>query len=195
MILHPAPIAGVFLVALERIEDERGSFARTFDRAAFRAHGLDPTVAQCNLSTNRRRGTLRGLHWQAAPHQEHKLVRVTRGAIWDVAVDLREGSPTRGRHFAAVLSAANGDALFVPAGCAHGFVTLEDDSELVYQISTPYSAAHARGVRWDDPELAIPWPLAPAVISERDGGLPSWAEARAAGDAPDGDAPGGAGEG
>ena len=195
MILHPAPIAGVFLVALERIEDERGSFARTFDRAAFRAQGLDPTVAQCNLSTNRRRGTLRGLHWQAAPHQEHKLVRVTRGAIWDVAVDLREGSPTRGRHFAAELSAANGHALFVPAGCAHGFVTLEDDSELVYQISTPYSAAHARGVRWDDPELAIPWPLAPAVISERDGGLPSWAEARAAGDAPDGDAPGGAGEG
>ena len=186
MILRPAPIAGVFLVAIERIEDERGAFARTFDRAAFLARGLDPTVAQCNLSTNRRRGTLRGLHWQAAPHQEHKLVRVTRGAIWDVAVDLREGSPTRGRHFAAELSAANGDALFVPAGCAHGFVTLEDDSELVYQISMPYSATHARGVRWDDPELAIPWPLAPAVISERDRGLPSWAEVRAAGEAPPG---------
>src|SRR5688500_6104433 len=99
MILRPAPIAGVFLVALERIEDERGWSARTCDGGRFRSHGLDRTVAQCSLSTNRRRGPLRGLHWQAAPHQEHKLVRVTRGAIWDVAVDLREGSPTRGHHF------------------------------------------------------------------------------------------------
>ena len=180
MIFRPSPLAGVFVVALERHEDERGSFARTYDREAFLAHGLDPTIAQCSLSSNRRRGTLRGLHWQGVPHAEHKLVRATRGAVWDVVVDLRPGSATRGRHFAAELSAAGGDAMFVPAGCAHGFLTLEDESELHYQISAPYSPAHARGVRWDDPELAIPWPFAPVVISERDRTLPSWAAAREA---------------
>jgi dTDP-4-dehydrorhamnose 3,5-epimerase len=179
MIFRPAPIAGVCVLHPERHLDERGWFARTYDPAELAAHGLDPVVAQCSLSFNHRRGTLRGLHWQAAPCGEAKLVRVTRGAVWDVVVDLRAGSPTRGAHFAVTLSAEEGNQLYLPVGCAHGFLTLEDASEVTYQISTPYSPAHARGVRWDDPTLAIPWPHPPAVISARDRALPSWAEVMA----------------
>jgi dTDP-4-dehydrorhamnose 3,5-epimerase len=177
VIFRPAPLAGVFVLELERHEDERGSFARTYDRETFLAHGLDPSVAQCSVSTNRRRGTLRGLHWQAEPSGEHKLVRVTRGAAWDVVVDLRAGSPTRGRHFSIELVAGGATELFVPPGFAHGFLTLTDDTEVAYQISTPYSPEHARGVRWDDPTLAIPWPAPLVVLSDRDRALPYWAEA------------------
>jgi dTDP-4-dehydrorhamnose 3,5-epimerase len=166
------PLAGAFVVELEELADERGFFARSFCREEFERHGLVPTVAQCNVSYNARRGTLRGLHYQGEPHPEAKLVRCTRGAVWDVAVDLRPGSPTRYRWFALELSADNRRALYVPAGFAHGFQSLADASEVLYQMSESYRADLARGVRWDDPRLAISWPVAPAIVSERDRALP-----------------------
>jgi dTDP-4-dehydrorhamnose 3,5-epimerase len=172
------PLAGAFAIELEELGDERGFFARSFCREEFRARGLDPAVAQCNVSFNRRRGTLRGLHYQAEPHAEAKLVRCTRGAIWDVIVDLRPGSPTARRWFAAELTAENRRALYVPAGLAHGFQTLADDSEVLYQMSEPYYADLARGVRWDDAALAIPWPVKDVIVSERDRALPVLGKAR-----------------
>ncbi len=172
MIFKETPLAGAYVVEAERIADERGFFARTYSRAELAAHGLDPDIAQCSVSFNHRRGTLRGLHFQAEPFAEVKLVRCTRGSIWDVIVDIRDGSPTRGRHAAAVLSAEARNAFYIPKGFAHGFLTLEDDAEVFYQISAPYSPQHARGFRWDDPAFAIPWPEAPAVISDRDRDLP-----------------------
>lgn len=141
----------------------RARSAREFER-----HGLDPVVAQCNVSWNRRRGTLRGLHYQAPPHAEAKLVRCTRGAIWDVIVDVRPDSPTFRRWYAVELSALNRLALYVPAGFAHGFQTLADDSEVFYQMSAFHAPGHARGLRWDDPLLAIAWPLPDPIVSERD---------------------------
>jgi len=166
------PLAGAFVVELEELADERGFFARSFCREEFERHGLVAAVAQCNVSYNARRGTLRGLHYQGEPHPEAKLVRCTRGAVWDVAVDLRPGSPTRYRWFALELTADNRRALYVPAGFAHGFQSLTDASELLYQMSECYRADLARGVRWDDPRLAIAWPVAPAIVSERDRALP-----------------------
>jgi dTDP-4-dehydrorhamnose 3,5-epimerase len=176
MIFRELPLAGAFVLEPERLEDERGFFARTFCREELEEHGLDPTVAQCSLSFNRRRGTLRGMHYQAPPAEEAKLVRCVRGAIHDVIVDLRAGSPTFLRHAAARLDADNRLALYVPPGFAHGFQTLADDTELYYQMSAPYAPEHARGFRHDDPELGIAWPLPVAVISERDRGLPPFAE-------------------
>ena len=173
MLFRETGVAGVLVVEPERHEDERGFFARTFAAEEFEAHGLDSRVCQCSTSFNAQAGTLRGLHYQADPHGEAKLVRCTRGAIFDVAVDLRPGSPTRLRWFGVELSAAGGHALFVPEGCAHGFQTLVDASEVHYQISTPYVPDAARGVRWDDPAFGIEWPPAPAsgrTMSERDAG-------------------------
>jgi dTDP-4-dehydrorhamnose 3,5-epimerase len=170
-------ITGAFLVDLEPITDERGFFARSFCRHEFAAHGLNPELAQCNVSLNRRRGTLRGMHWQAAPHEEAKLVRCTRGMLHDVIVDLRAGSPTYGRHTAVLLSAENRRMLYVPEGCAHGFLTLEDDTEVLYQMSAFYAPESARGVRFDDPVFGIRWPAEVMVISERDRGYPDWAPA------------------
>jgi dTDP-4-dehydrorhamnose 3,5-epimerase len=164
----PAPLAGAFAVELERIEDERGFFARSFCQDEFRKHGLKPLIAQCNVSWNRKRGTLRGMHFQAPPHEEAKVVRCTRGAIWDVIVDMREGSPTRWRWHAAELTADNRLALYVPEGFAHGFQTLVDDTEVLYQMSESYHPDLARGLRWDDPKLAIGWPLAEPILSARD---------------------------
>ncbi|MGH8687222.1 MAG: dTDP-4-dehydrorhamnose 3,5-epimerase [Burkholderiales bacterium] len=164
----PLPLAGAFAIELERLEDERGFFARSFCAEEFRRHGLNPAVAQCNVSWNHNRGTLRGLHYQAAPHEEAKVVRCTRGAIWDVIVDLREESATRLRWHAAELNAANRLALYVPEGFAHGFQTLADDAEVLYQMSVPYQPELARGLRWDDPKLAICWPLPGPTLSERD---------------------------
>ena len=129
---------------------------------------MDTSIAQCNISFNRRRGTLRGLHYQARPHEEAKLVRCTRGAIWDVIVDLREGSETRYRWFGVELTADNRRALFAPAGFAHGFQTLVDNSEVSYQMSASYHPESARGVRWDDPAVGIPWPVRDPVLSARD---------------------------
>jgi dTDP-4-dehydrorhamnose 3,5-epimerase len=172
MIFRETLLAGAFVLEAERIEDDRGFFARSFSREEFTAHGLDPDIAQCSISFNHRRGTLRGLHFQTAPFEEVKLVRCTRGSIWDVIVDIRPGSPTRGRHFAVVLSAEARNALYIPKGFAHGFITLEDEAEVFYQISAPYSAEHARGYRWNDPTFAIPWPEPATVISDRDRNLP-----------------------
>jgi len=176
MIFRELSLPGAFVLEPERIEDERGFFARAFSREELAARGLDPTVVQCSLSFNRRRGTLRGMHYQAAPAEEAKLVRCVRGAIHDVIVDVRPASPTLGRHAAARLDADNRFALYVPPGFAHGFQTLEDDTELYYQMSAAYSPEHARGFRHDDPELGIAWPLPVSVISERDRTLPRFAE-------------------
>jgi len=176
MIFRELNLPGAFVLEPERVEDERGFFARAFCREELAAHGLDPTVAQCSLSFNRRRGTLRGMHYQAAPAEEAKLVRCVRGAIHDVIVDVRPASPTLGRHAAARLDADNRLALYLPPGFAHGFQTLEDDTELYYQMSAAYSPEHARGFRHDDPELGIAWPLPVSVISERDRTLPRFAE-------------------
>lgn len=171
MILRETPLAGAFVVELESLADERGHFARTFDAELFAEHGLDARVAQCNTSFNKHAGTLRGMHYQADPHGEAKLVCVTRGAVHDVIVDLRDGSPTRGEWFAIELSAENNRSLYIPVGFAHGFQSLLDHSEVHYQMSYPYVADAARGVRWDDPAFTIDWPAPPLggrIISERD---------------------------
>jgi dTDP-4-dehydrorhamnose 3,5-epimerase len=162
-------LPGVWIVDVAPIEDERGFFARTFDADEFGRRGLCPAFPQCSVSFNRREGTLRGMHYQAPPHGEVKLVRCTAGAIYDVALDLRPGSPARGSWAAVELSAANRRMLYIPEGVAHGFQTLAGDSEVYYQISELYHPESARGVRWDDPRFSIGWPDAPArVISARD---------------------------
>lgn len=179
MILHPTSLQGVVVVVPEPAADDRGSFTRTFDARTFADHGLLERVEQCGVSWNRRAGTLRGLHLQRAPHGEAKLVRCSRGAVFDVAVDLRPGSPTFGQWTSAELTAANGLALHVPEGCAHGFQTLVDDSEVTYAISAPYVPEAATGVRWDDPTLAVDWPPAhDRTISDRDAALPTLDEYR-----------------
>jgi len=170
------PLSGVWLVEPGRIADERGFFARTYDRDEFLARGMDPVVVQCNTSFNARAGTLRGMHFQAEPHGEPKLIRCTRGAIFDVAVDLRSGSPTHTGWFGAELSADNGHALYVPAGLAHGFQTLQDASEVLYMMGHEYVPHAASGVRWDDPAFTIDWPeTAERVLSERDAAYPDYA--------------------
>jgi dTDP-4-dehydrorhamnose 3,5-epimerase len=174
VIFRETAVAGVWIVEPEPRVDERGFFARTWCAEEFRAHGLNGELAQVSVSYNHRRGTLRGLHYQAAPHAEAKLVRCTRGAIWDVAVDLRPESPTFLRHAAVVLDADNRLALYVPEGCAHGFQTLADASEVLYQMSTAYVPPAARGVRWDDPAFAIPWPPAERIIAARDRAYPDF---------------------
>lgn len=174
MIFRETSLPGAWILEPERFEDERGFFARTYCREEFAAYGLDPTVAQCSVSYNHRRGTLRGLHFQIAPHEEIKLVRVTRGAIWDVIVDLRPDSPTFKHHFSVVLSADQGNQLYIPKGMAHGLQTLEDATEVFYQISESYAPEFARGYRWDDPTFAIPWPEAVTVILDKDRQLPAF---------------------
>lgn len=185
MIFSPTKLSGVFVIALEPIADERGCFARTWCADEFRAHGLDARLTQCNLSFSRQRGTIRGLHFQAAPHEEAKLVRATRGAIYDVAVDMRLDSPSFGQWFAVELTAENRLALFVPAGCAHGLQTLVDDTEVLYQMSTPYVPVAARGIRWDDATIGIDWPLAVTAISPRDQESPTFLEWEAARKSPE----------
>jgi dTDP-4-dehydrorhamnose 3,5-epimerase len=170
-------VAGALVVEPDRIEDERGFFARTFSSEEFAARGLDARVDQCSTSFNARAGTLRGLHYQEAPHGEAKLVRCTRGAIYDVALDLRPDSPSYLRWAGVELSADNGRALFIPEGCAHGFQSLLDTTEVLYQISTPYVPGAARGVRWDDPAFGIKWPPAPPggrTMSARDAEYPDF---------------------
>ena len=169
------PLPGAFVIEPEPIVDERGSFARTFDRAEFEARGLDAAVVQCSASFNHHRGTLRGMHYQAEPHAEAKLVRCTRGAIYDVIVDLRPDSAAYRGWFGVELSAAAGKMLYVPTGLAHGFLTVEDASEVHYQISTGYVPSAARGVRFDDPAFAIEWPEPALVISEADRTRPDFA--------------------
>ena len=161
-------LPGAFEVDLDRLEDERGFFARSFCVREFEEHGLDPYVAQCNVSHNTRKGTLRGMHYQVAPAAETKLVRCTRGAIYDVIIDLRPDSQTYCRWQSFELSAANARALYIPEGFAHGFQTLQDDSDVLYQMSEYYAPGCARGVRWDDPVFNIKWPVDRPVMSEKD---------------------------
>ncbi|MBI3715407.1 MAG: dTDP-4-dehydrorhamnose 3,5-epimerase [Betaproteobacteria bacterium] len=172
MIFVPTPLAGAFVVELKRLEDDRGFFARSFCRDEFRARGLNPEVWQCNVSFNPRRGTLRGMHFQADPYAEDKLIRCTRGIIWDVIVDLRADSPGYRKWFGAELSAESRRALYVPKGFAHGFQTLADDAEVLYMMSESYHPESARGVRWDDPAIGIEWPLAGPSMSDKDRSYP-----------------------
>ena len=172
MLFRPLAIEGVWLIQPERQVDDRGYFARTYCDREFAAHGLPTRFPQCNVSRNARRGTLRGLHWQDDPNQEGKLVRCVRGAVMDVAVDLRRGSPTRGQWISSELTADNGEALFIPPGFAHGFQTMRDGTELFYMMTESYRDGLARGLRWNDPTLAISWPLADPLVSDRDAALP-----------------------
>jgi len=165
-------ISGLVIVEPERLEDARGFFARTFDPHDFAAHGLDPAVAETSVAFNAVALTLRGLHHQVAPYEESKLVRCTRGSVFDVVVDLRPASPTHLRWEAVELTAENRLTLHVPKGCAHGYLTLEDETELAYQISQPHVPDAGAGVRWDDPLVGIEWPAVPRVMSERDASFP-----------------------
>jgi dTDP-4-dehydrorhamnose 3,5-epimerase len=172
----PTAVSGAFVVEVDARSDDRGLFARTFDAKSFADHGLVPVYPQCNVSQNHKRGTLRGMHYQAEPRPEIKLVRATRGKVFDVALDLRRDSPTYLKWAAVKLDAASHNAFYIPAGCAHGFLTLEDDCELFYQMSEVYVPELARGVRWDDPAFSIAWPFMPSVISERDAALESYSQ-------------------
>lgn len=167
-------IPGAFVVEPERQEDERGFFARTFSEDAFRERGLESNFVQCSISSNAKKGTLRGMHYQIAPHEEAKLVRCTMGSILDIILDLRVGSPTFRQWVGTRLSASNRLLHYVPKGCAHGFQSLEDDTEVFYQISEYYHPECARGVRWDDPAFGIQWPDAPSVISIKDRQYPGF---------------------
>ena len=169
-------IDGVVVIDLEPFADERGAFARIWCEEELRAEGLTAHLSQCSISQNPRAGTLRGMHYQRAPHEEAKLVRCTRGAIYDVALDLREGSATWGRWHGVELSAGNGRGLFVPEGCAHGFQTLVPDTDVLYLISHPYTPAASAGVRWDDPAFGIEWPPAQErTVGPRDLDWPDYA--------------------
>jgi dTDP-4-dehydrorhamnose 3,5-epimerase len=170
-------IEGAYQIEPERLADERGFFARTWCQHEFEAHGLESRLVQCSVSFSPRRGTLRGMHYQAAPHGEAKLVRCTRGTIYDVIIDLRPASPTRLTWVAVELTAENRLALFIPPGVAHGFLTLTDDCEVFYQMSEFFQDQSARGVRWNDPAFGIEWPAPVALISARDASYPPWQDA------------------
>jgi len=167
-------VNGCYLVEPETLHDERGFFARTFCSDEFSAHGLNPGLVQCSVSYNKHRGTLRGMHYQKPPHEEEKLVRCTAGAIFDVILDLRRLSDSY-LHWASIeLSAENHKAVYIPAGCAHGFLTLKDGSEIFYQMSESYNPESATGVRWNDPAFNIEWPDASVIISDRDKNFELW---------------------
>ena len=168
------PLPGAFTIALTPMVDSRGTFARSFCRHRFALHGIDFQVAQCNRSHNARHGTLRGMHFQCPPHEEAKLVRCSRGALWDVIIDLRPSSATLGRWFGVELSEANDMSLYVPPGFAHGFQTLAKDTIIEYTMSEFYEPSAASGVRWNDPAFGIIWPLAEPLLSDRDQSYPDW---------------------
>jgi dTDP-4-dehydrorhamnose 3,5-epimerase len=169
-------LAGAYVLDLERREDERGFFARAWCADELAEHGLETRLVQANVSFNRRRGTVRGMHMQEPPHAEVKVIRATRGAVYDVIVDLRDGSPTRGRWVGVELSAENGLAVYVPEGFAHGYQTLTDDAETFYLVSEFYAPGAERGYRWDDPGFGIEWPRPEgAIVSEKDASWPDWA--------------------
>jgi dTDP-4-dehydrorhamnose 3,5-epimerase len=168
VIFTETELSGAFIIEAERLEDERGFFARTWCQREFEAHGINAQLAQCNVSFNKKKGTLRGMHYQTAPHEEAKLVRCTMGAIFDVIIDLRRQSPTFKKWVAVELNERNRRMLYIPEGFAHGFQTLEDDTEVFYQMSEFYDPEHARGVRWNDPAFQIRWPEAEPLVSPRD---------------------------
>ncbi|MGD0965393.1 MAG: dTDP-4-dehydrorhamnose 3,5-epimerase [Candidatus Acidiferrales bacterium] len=175
MMFLETKISGVFEIRPELAHDERGFFGRSWCQEEFASHGLNSRLVQCNISGNLRKGTLRGMHYQAAPFAETKLVRCTRGSIFDVALDLRPDSPTYKEWTAAVLTAGNHHMLCISEGCAHGFLTLEDDCEIFYQMSEFYHREMSRGVRWNDPAFGIKWPGRTEVISTRDASYPDFA--------------------
>jgi len=177
MIFEALAVDGAFLISPEPREDHRGFFARMFDVAEWQQHGLDPTVNQCNASFTKRAGTIRGLHYQRAPHEETKVIRCTKGKIFDVVADARKDSPTYGKWAGVELSADNHNMLYVPKGCVHGLQTLVDDCEVFYLVSTPFNKEADGGVRFSDPTFAIAWPLPPVDLSEKDTGLPFLTEA------------------
>jgi dTDP-4-dehydrorhamnose 3,5-epimerase len=171
-------IDGVMEVGIEWHGDERGRFGRSFCASEFAEHGLTSKLSQCNVSSNIRRGTVRGFHFQTWPHEEAKLVQCVAGRLFDVALDVRPGSSTFGKYHAVELSAEAGQMLFIPEGCAHAFQTLEDATSLAYYISTPYHLESGRGVAWDDPAIGVPWPVRDAIVSDRDRRLPRLADCR-----------------
>ncbi len=174
MIFNETKIPGAYEILPEIMKDERGFFARSWCSKEFASHGLNPHLAQCNISASTRKGTLRGMHYQAPPHAEAKLVRCTRGSIYDVVLDLRPESPTFRQWAAVVLTADQHNMLYIPEACAHGFLTLQDDIEVFYQMSNFFTPEAGRGVRWNDPAFGIEWPETVEVISERDRTYPDF---------------------
>ena len=174
MIFTETKLKGMFIIQPERLKDERGFFARTWCNREFAAHGFNPNLVQCNISFNKKRGTLRGMHHQVAPHEEAKLVRCTMGAIYDVVIDLRPNSPTFKDWLSVELTAENRKMIYVPEGFSHGFMTLEDNTEVFYQMSEFYAPECARGIRWDDPAFNIAWPEDVKVISKKDKEYPDF---------------------
>ena len=172
MLFDPQKLPGVYEIRIEPHNDERGFFARSWCSREFEEHGLNPNLAQCNISFNTRKGTLRGMHFQTPPHAEAKLVRCTRGSVYDVVVDLRPASPTYRSWIGIRLTSEDRNMVYVPEGCGHGFLTLEDETEVFYQMSEFYNADSGRGARWNDPALGIAWPDKVEVISQRDGAYP-----------------------
>lgn len=174
MIFTQSPLKGIFIIDIQKQEDERGFFARSFCQREFQEHGLNPSLVQCNISYNKTKGTLRGMHFQAKPFQEAKLVRCVQGSIHDVIIDIRPDSTTYMKHFAIDLTSASYSALYVPEGFAHGFLTLEPETCVFYQMSEFYAPDCARGVRWNDPAFNIEWPGEIKMISERDASYPDY---------------------
>lgn len=174
MLFTETHLKGAFIIEIEKLDDNRGFFARSWCRNEFNAHGLASSVVQANVSSNKKKGTLRGMHYQLAPHEETKLVRCTRGAIYDVIVDLRPASPTYARWVGVELTAENYRMLYVPENFAHGFQTLEDDTEVTYQVSQFYAPGSESGIRWDDPAFSIEWPIEVRVISDKDKRWPDY---------------------
>ncbi|MBW6504129.1 dTDP-4-dehydrorhamnose 3,5-epimerase [bacterium] len=174
MIFTETPLKGSYLVSPEKITDERGFFARSWCEKEFRDVGLASRIAQCSISYNRLKGTLRGMHYQVPPFEEDKLVRCTRGAIHDVIIDLRHDSKSFGKHFSVTLTSVNRTMLYIPKGFAHGFLTLENDTEIYYQMSEFYAPDSARGVRWNDPAFSIEWPGNVLILSEKDRSYPDF---------------------
>lgn len=174
MIFQKLKLHGAYLITPERLVDERGFFARIWCQREFEQQGLDPRLVQCSLSFNRAKGTFRGMHYQESPYAEAKLVRCTRGEICDIIVDLRPDSPSFGESLMVILSAENRNMLYIPEGFAHGFITLDDNTEVFYQMTAVHSPAHARGFRWNDPAFDIRLPLPISVISDRDRSYPDF---------------------
>jgi dTDP-4-dehydrorhamnose 3,5-epimerase len=168
MIFTETKLKGAYLINLKRLEDERGFFARTFCQVEFKEYGLNSEIAQTNISYNKKKGTLRGLHMQLPPHEESKLIKCNRGAIHDVIVDLRENSKTFLQWTSAELTSENCQMIYVPEGFAHGFITLEDDTEVSYQMNQFYAPGYEKGYRWNDPAFDIVWPIEPVVMAEKD---------------------------
>ena len=176
MKFYPTELQGACIIDPDLFQDERGFFARTFCREEFQQHGLSPDMIQCNISFNKLKGTLRGMHFQLAPHGEGKLVRCTRGAIYDVIIDLRPTSKTHLKWIVVELTEENRKMLYIPEGFAHGFQTLQDNTEVFYQMTSTFVAQAARGIRWNDSSLNIQWPSVPTMISEKDQSYPDYQE-------------------